>query len=413
MQNNEMWVRAGDGVVRRHPQGDSDQENDEDDDEIDGDDDDDDDEGDDDKGEGENGNAADSGGHSEQLPVKLTTQQRAAEAKWARRHDAIAMYRARAAFLASGAAMVLPSPLSPSPPPSLTEDDDDGDEDGDSHNEEHVEEAHDGKHDQEEDDDEKKLGYEGKREEVAGPAAIGVPSTPKGIKVMPDSFDLRHMQTLRQCFDSLDTDESQAIAPAELMKAMRSDPRIRSMLSEMTALKPLLKPGTFRKVFERMDEDSNGEVTFDEFASFCAEELAGAATSLAKAEDARDRSGGGGGSGSPGIQPPSQTSRVAAEIGTRRGRLSGVFKRVEAKPPPELPPPATAAELEAKADKAAEAALGVGRKRWTRYFDEDSGRYYFVHSDSGKTTWKDPFEPNHTPLMQRAIAAMVERQQKG
>jgi hypothetical protein len=153
-------------------------------------------------------------------------------------------------------------------------------------------------------------------------SAPRVPSTPSGIRQLPKSFDMNQMSNLRECFDLLDQDKNQHVEEKEAQRAMRNDPRIRALLSEMAVLKPLLNPRSFDHVFDGIDDNADGKITFDEFAGYCANQLADASAAVAK--DARGESnesdGGGGGGGGGG-------GEAGEAKGAPRGFVEGAFVR--------------------------------------------------------------------------------------
>ena len=66
---------------------------------------------------------------------------------------------------------------------------------------------------------------------------------------------------LRNFFDTIDTDKSGTITKKELLKSLRGS----SVLAEKyPALRPLLHVKKFSGIFEEIDVDESGDLTFDE-----------------------------------------------------------------------------------------------------------------------------------------------------
>ena len=69
-------------------------------------------------------------------------------------------------------------------------------------------------------------------------------------------------------FEMLDIDSSKTLEKREILKAMRDNKKVKTIIETSKSLEPLLHPAKYKSIFSKINTSSDGHITLEEFSKF-------------------------------------------------------------------------------------------------------------------------------------------------
>ena len=86
--------------------------------------------------------------------------------------------------------------------------------------------------------------------------------------LIANELTTKTMLAVRTLFSSIDVTTSGTIAKNQMLRSVLDDEKVRTMLHDLPPLRPLLHPGKWNSIFQKVDKDDDSKLNYGEFVEF-------------------------------------------------------------------------------------------------------------------------------------------------